>query len=177
MRASILNRKVHRWGAILTAIPVLLVVTTGVLLQLKKQSSWIQPPTQKGSTSTVSGNFDDILQAARAGKHANISSWDDVDRLDVRPSKGIVKIKARNDWELQVDLETKEILQESYRRSDFIESLHDGSFFGLKFWIFLPSAVILLVLWGTGLYLFFLPYIARRNYRRKMQAKENSSES
>ena len=39
-----------------------------------------------------------------------IYSWDDIDRLDVRPEKGIVSSVKRK-WELQIDTETGVILQ------------------------------------------------------------------
>jgi hypothetical protein len=68
---------------------------------------------------------------------------------------------------VQVDLQTGEVLQVAYRRSDLIESLHDGSWFHdrAKLWVFLPVAVVVLGLWGTGIYLFFLPYAVRRSRR------------
>ena len=80
------------------------------------------------------------------------------------PGRGIVKVQACNRTEVQVDLQTAEVLQVAYRRSDLIESLHDGSFFHdrVKLWIFLPVALLLLGLWVTGVYLFVLPYLARR---------------
>lgn len=43
------TRKLHRWGALLTAVPLLLVIVTGLLLQVKKEAAWIQPPTMRGS--------------------------------------------------------------------------------------------------------------------------------
>ncbi len=91
-----------------------------------------------------------------------------MDRLDVRPGRGVVKVRAKNRWEVQIDAVTGEVLQVAYRRSDFIESLHDGSFFGhfTKHWIFLPTAIILFVLWGTGIYLFLLPYLVKRRRAR-----------
>ena len=51
----------------------------------------------------------------------------------------------------------------AYRRSDLIESLHDGSWFHdrAKLWVFLPTAAVVLMLWGTGIYLFFLPLAVR----------------
>jgi hypothetical protein len=59
------------------------------------------------------------------------------------------------------------VLQSTYRRSDLIESLHDGSWFHdrAKLFIWLPAGVVLCGLWGTGLYLWVLPYLTRR--RRK----------
>ena len=54
------------------------------------------------------------------------------------------------------------------RRSDFIESIHDGSFFGdyAKLWVFLPSALMVVGLWVTGMVLFFHPYVVKSRKRR-----------
>ncbi len=161
------TRRVHRWGAILALAPLALVVATGILLQVKKQVPWVQPPTQRGSTDMPAIPFDRILQIARGIEHAAVDSWQDIDRLDVRPDKGIIKIRARSRWEIQIDAASGEVLQVAYRRSDLIESLHDGSFFGdaAKLWIFLPSGIILLVLWLTGAYLWLVPIVSRRRAR------------
>lgn len=161
------TRRLHRWGAILTLAPLVVVITTGILLQVKKQVPWVQPPTQRGSPNTPNVSFDRILEIARGIEHSAVDSWQDIDRLDVRPDKGVVKIRARSRWEIQIDAATGEILQVAYRRSDLIESLHDGSFFGdaAKLWIFLPSGLILLGLWLTGAYLWLVPIVSRRRAR------------
>jgi uncharacterized iron-regulated membrane protein len=174
MKLSKLNRDIHRWGSILTALPVLVVIVTGVILQLKKDVAWVQPPSAKGSGAELNLGFAQILDAAKSAPEASIESWDDIDRLDVRPSKGIVKVRAKNRWEVQVDLGTGDVLQTAYRRSDLIESIHDGSFFHelAKLWIFLPSAVVLLVLWVTGVYLFFLPYAVKWKRRAAKRLAE-----
>jgi hypothetical protein len=121
-------------------------------------------------------SFDQILAAVAAVPEAEVTGWDDVDRLDVRPAKGMVKVRCRNRWEVQVDASTGAILQTEYRRSDLIESLHDGSFFGdpMKLWVFLPSAIILAVLWLTGMYLFVLPYWARWKKKKRRLAQQAS---
>jgi len=56
-----------------------------------------------------------------------------------------------------------------YRRSDLIESLHDGSFFTdtAKLTVFLANGAVLLALWVTGMYLWGLPLVARRGARRR----------
>lgn len=173
MKLSKLNRVVHRWGSFVIAVPALVVILSGVVLQLKKQSEWVQPPTQKGVADVPSLSFDEILAATQAVPEAAVKSWDDVDRLDVRPGKGIVKVRCRNRWEIQLDATTGELLQVAYRRSDLIESIHDGSYFHelAKLWVFFPTAVIFAVLWGTGMYLFFLPYLAKR--KRAKAKREN----
>lgn len=170
MKLAKLNRLIHRWGSIAIALPVLLVIVTGLILLLKKDVAWIQPPTQKGKVAELGLSFDQILEATKGVPEAKVESWDDIDRLDVRPSKGLVKVRAKNRWEVQVDATTGEVLHVAYRRSDLIESLHDGSFFHdkVKLWVMLPAAVVLLVLWVTGIYLFAQPHLARR--RRKKAA-------
>ncbi len=92
-----------------------------------------------------------------------MEGWKDVDRLDVRPGQGVIKVQCKNRWEVQVDAASGEVLQVEYRRSDLIESLHDGSFFSdpAKLWVFLPCAVVVLGLWVTGVYLFCLPWAVR----------------
>ena len=162
-------RRLHRWGAILIALPLLVVIGSGILLQLKKESDWIQPPTREGVGGPPTLAFEAILAAAATVPQAEVESWADVARLDVRPSKGVVKVRAKSGWEVQVDTTTGEVLQSAERRSDLIESIHDGSFFfaRAKLAVFLPAAVILAGLWGTGIYLFLLPMRKRRTGRAR----------
>ena len=103
------------------------------------------------------------LKASQQVPEAEVGSWDDIERLDVRPAKGMVKVRCKNQWEVQLDAKTGEILQVAYRRSDVIESIHDGSFFhdNVKLWVFLPAGLILAVLWATGIYLFLLPHLVK----------------
>lgn len=171
------SRKIHRWGAILVALPFLIVLVTGVILQLKKDVAWIQPESQKGVSLSPSISFAEILKISKSIPEAEITAWSDINRLDVRPDKGIVKVRANNHWEIQIDTETGVVLQSTYRRSDIIESIHDGSWFhdSAKLWIFLPSGIIVLVLWVTGIYLFFVPVISKR--KNRIRKKELQAES
>jgi uncharacterized iron-regulated membrane protein len=163
------SRKAHRWGAILIALPFLLVLVTGILLQVKKQVPWVQPPTQRGSAKTPTIAWDALLAVAKSQPEAEITGWQDIERIDVQPARGIAKIQAKNRWEIQIDTASGAILHTAYRRSDLIESLHDGSFFDdrAKVWVFLPVALVVLGLWGTGLYLFILPYYVKWKRRRR----------
>ncbi len=161
-------RKWHRWGAFIFAIPLAVVVVSGVLLQIKKQVTWVQPPTRKASVVEDAPHVEwkAILAAAKSIPESNVNSWEDIDRLDVRPSRGIVKIQCVNHWELQVDACDGTLLSSCYRRSDWIEGLHDGSLFGewVKLGIFLPNGLMLAFLWASGLYLWYLPI---RSWRKK----------
>ena len=48
MRAQILLRKVHYWGSLAIAIPLIIMIGAGVMLMVKKEFDWIQPPSQEG---------------------------------------------------------------------------------------------------------------------------------
>ena len=139
------------------------MVSSGIMLQLKKQSNWIQPNVEVNSSSKPV-MLQSYLDAVSTVKEANISSWDDIERIDIRPDKGIAKIKSKNNWEIQIDIETSEIYATYYRRSDIIESIHDGSFFSeiVKYGWFLPSGILLLTLSLTGIYMFFIPILKKR---------------
>jgi hypothetical protein len=163
------SRKLHRWGALLTFIPLLLVIVSGLLLQVKKQVPWVQPATNRGTGSVPEIQWQSLLEATSSVPEADVDSWEDIDRVDVRPGKGMAKVQCKNRWEVQLDLSTGEVLAANYRRSDLIESLHDGSFFSdaAKLWLFLPNGLLLLGLWCTGVYLWWLPIGVKRKKRKK----------
>ena len=113
---------------------------------------------------------------------AEVQSWDDVDRVDVRPKDGIAKVTCKNRYEVQVDFRTGETVQVAYRRSDLIESIHDGSFFhdAAKLYVFLPAGVVVLGLWVTGMYLWVLPNWvrwSRKSTSPKSQVVKPASET
>jgi uncharacterized iron-regulated membrane protein len=170
MSAAKWNRKLHRWGALITCLPVLVIFVTGFFLQMKKEWAWVQPPTEVGqSPDQVNLSWTEILEAAAAVPEAQISTWADVDRVDVRPDKGMLKVRSRNRWEVQLDASTGAVLSSNYRRSDLIESLHDGSWFHdqAKLWIWTPTALVLCGLWVTGVYLWLLPHLMRRRKKQR----------
>jgi uncharacterized iron-regulated membrane protein len=171
------SRKIHRWGSIIIAIPFLIVLVTGLLLQVKKEVEWIQPSSAEGVSTIPEISFDEILTTAAQVEEAEISDWSDIDRLDVRPDKGIVKVRSITNWEIQIDTKTAELLKAEFRRSDIIEAMHDGSWFNehAKLWIFLPSAIIVTVLWITGIYMFFIPYLNRRRNAKRMSTIKKQS--
>ena len=140
------------------------MVSSGIMLQLKKQSNWVQPNVEITSSSKPV-MLQAYLDAAKSVEEANVSSWEDIERIDIRPNKGIAKLKSKNNWEIQIDIETAEIYAKNFRRSDIIESIHDGSFFSevVKYGWFLPSGILLLILSLSGIYMFFIPIFKRRN--------------
>jgi uncharacterized iron-regulated membrane protein len=171
MRTSTLLRKIHYWGSFSIALPLIIMIGAGLLLMVKKEFDWIQPPSQKGIERQLvpMASMQDLFDAASAVEVAEFTRWDQLQRADLKPGKGIIKFVSKTDWEVQIDTHTTEVLSVAQRRSDVIESIHDGSFFAdwVKLWVFLPAGIGLFVLWVSGIYLFtFTEYKKRRNHRR-----------
>ena len=174
MKTQVLFRQIHHWGSIIIAIPLVIMIGAGILLMLKKEFEWIQPSTQKGIVRDAipTQSFEALFAAAKSVEKAGITDWKDLERVDVKAGKGVIKFVSATDWEVQIDTHSAEVLQVAYRRSDIIEQIHDGSFFAdwAKLWLFLPAGIALFILWLTGMYLFFLPYYKKWQKRKKETA-------
>ncbi len=172
MSFNVLNRKIHYWISFGAALPMIVMIGSGLFLQSKKHWSWVQPTEVRGTGTTPAMDLDGILAALRTAPEMNVHTWDDVNRLDVRPGRGVVKAWLMNGYEVQVDLGTGRVLHTAYRRSDLIETIHDGSFFGgdwTKLGLFLPSGIVVLLLWIGGMWMWWVPFAAKRRHRRKKQ--------
>jgi hypothetical protein len=170
---NVLNRKIHYWASFIVAVPVLVIIGTGLLLQLKKQWTWVQPAEHRGTGTAPAIGLADILESVKKAPGMGVAGWDDVNRMDVRIDRGLVKVWLRNGYEVQVDLGTGAVLQTEYRRSDIIESIHDGSFFAgdwTKLGIFLPAGITLFVLWLGGMWMWWVPFAAKRRLKRRRAA-------
>lgn len=151
---------VHRYIGIALAVFLLISAVTGVLLGWKKHSDFLQPPTQKG-ISQESEKFKSISELSNIANEAMSLGGQDggaIDRMDFRPSKGMVKvIFEKGNWEVQVDASNGEILSIAQRHSDWIESLHDGSiisdFFKFVSMNILGFGLLILTLAGFWLWL------------------------
>ncbi len=162
-------RLVHYWLTAFTLVTVAVVAITGVLLSLKKDFDVLQAPTAEASAPGLPATSINRLVAAVASEPGRSGlGWRDVDRIDVRPGDGLAKVILNDRTEYQVDLHTLQVLQTGYRTSDFIETLHDFSVLGDwgKYLLSLPTGIALLVLWGTGAYMFIKPMLVKRRKRR-----------
>ena len=171
MNPKRLFRQVHYWLSLAVLVPVIIMLGAGTLLMLKKEIDWIQPSTERGvvEAQLPEASFQQMLAAAQQHPEAGIAQWSDIDRIDLRVDRGIAKLRANSGWEVQVDTKTAEVLHVAYRRSDVIEAIHDGSFFSdaVKYYVFLPSGILLIIMWATGVYLFLLPQLAKAKKRRQ----------
>ncbi|MDZ7631126.1 MAG: PepSY domain-containing protein [Gemmatimonadaceae bacterium] len=174
MRLNVLTRRIHYWVTLGIALPVAVIIGTGVLLQVKKQWAWVQPTEIRGTGAVPVVGFTEILTAVRTVPSLDVAGWDDIKRMDIRADRGLAKVTVKGNWEVQVDLGTGKVLKHEYRRSDLIESLHDGSFFlgdVSKLGLFLPTGIALCLMWLTGLWMFWLPFSVRRKRRRALADK------
>ena len=138
-RASVKNRLLHRWIAMIIALPMLLVIITGIFLQVRKPIDWIQPPTLKGSQKyqpVVA--LEQVLTEVKSVTEMKVNDWSDIKLLDLRPKKGIIKVRNYRELETQVDATTGEILQTAQRRNDFVVKMHDFSAWNARLWFGLP---------------------------------------
>ena len=167
-------RKLHRYLGIVLSILLLISALTGILLSLKKDVDLIQPPTQRGESKDLQDwkPLEELSKTAETALYQLEPSQagNSIDRLDIRPSKGIVKVLfEQQQWEVQIDGTSGKVLSIGRRHSDWIESLHDGSIISDLFKLismnFLGFGLIVLLL--TGLWLWYGPRRFRFLRRRR----------
>jgi len=150
-------------------LTIFVIASTGILLSLKKDFDTLQPPTLAGSAPGELGRpVADLVAAVATVPGHGGATWRDVDRIDIRPSDGVAKVILYSRTEVQVDLATGKVVQVGYRTSDWLETIHDFSFLGgwSKYVFSTGSGLLILGMAGTGVYLFLLPFLARRRKRR-----------
>lgn len=127
-RSTRFYRKLHKWLAVPLLAVMLLIGATGLLLGWKKQTELL-PPTQKSLLTEQPWISLDSLQAiAIRYSRDSLQQLASIDRMDVRPQKGVVKVRfAEHFTELQLDGHTGQILSVRQRTSDLLEMIHDGS--------------------------------------------------
>jgi len=147
----------------------------GIFLMLKKEIDWIQPPTERGAIINQIPNisYAQLLEAGQSRPETGIVKWSDINRIDFRPTKGVAKVISDSGWEVQIDTSNGAVLSTNFRRSDVIESIHDGSYFAewTKLYLFLPIGLLLILMWGTGFYLFVITEIQKLRKRARTKTK------
>ncbi|MFZ1808562.1 MAG: PepSY-associated TM helix domain-containing protein [Cyclobacteriaceae bacterium] len=146
---------------------VIIISITGILLSWKKNIDLLQPPEQKGTSSDLTQwvSVESIVQSASHAVDSVVGRNIEVDKLDVRPSKGIIKVLFKEGyWEVQVDGTTGKSLSVMQRHTDWIEQLHDGSiindFVKLTYSNILGWGVLILTL--SGFWLWYGPKVVKK---------------
>ena len=172
-------RWLHRKIAIFLFVFFLVISVTGLLLGIKKHSGLLAP-TQKGSSQDLSTwlPIDSLRIKAFAYLHDSVSPSlsNELDRIDIRPSNGIVKFTFKNHYNgLQLDGSTGRLLSIEKRKSDFIEQIHDGSIldrlFGtsndqikLSYTVIMGTSLFMLVV--SGFWLWYGPKRLRKSRKK-----------
>ncbi len=68
------------------------MIGSGLLLLPKGGMDWVQPPTVRGQVGNPSLSMEQILSLTRSVEQMEVASWSGINRLDVRPRKGVVNI-------------------------------------------------------------------------------------
>nr|WP_262493642.1 PepSY domain-containing protein [Maribacter hydrothermalis] len=173
-----LFRKVHRTTGAALFIFFFFISITGLLLGWKKHSGGILLSKSYQGTSTDLKDWlsvDSLHTLANAYLLKSVSPElsTEIDRIDIRKEKGMVKfVYANHLWGLQLDGATGKILNTERRYSDLIEHIHDGSILDnyigtsnnqIKVFYTTVMGIALLVFTITGFWLWYGPKRMRRN--------------
>lgn len=157
----------HRWVGVGIGLVLMLSAATGLLLLVKKDYAWIQPPTVTGTPGPVESlkSLQEVYAAVFALGLPEFRSEADISRIDFRPDKRVHKVvSVHHHTEVQVCATTLAVTGPSTRRSDWLEQLHDGSWFGpWAHGVLMPAAALaLLFLGGSGYAMWLWPKWQRR---------------
>lgn len=162
----------HRWLGLFLLTFILISAITGILLAWKKQAKLLQPPTQESSFIEPEKPWLSVEKIGKIAQEVFARSNPNqplvIDRLDIRPDKGIVKVQFAHYWEVQIDGYSGEVLSIAQRHSDWIEKIHDGSIIseGFKLWSMNTLGIGLLLLSLTGSWLWLGPRRVRELKRQ-----------
>ncbi|MEX0891307.1 MAG: PepSY domain-containing protein [Gemmatimonadota bacterium] len=149
---------IHLWAGVVITVLILVVSVTGIALN-HKRGLGLMPEVQH----TPAAAFEDALPLAELARHATAAvgaaGEAGVDRMDVRPDDGIVKVRFndREVHEATVVLATGEVLHVGLRNDVFMEKLHSGEIFGAQGILLSDLAAVgltLLVLSGFWIWLY-----------------------
>jgi uncharacterized iron-regulated membrane protein len=165
------TRPLHRWVGVPLTLFILLSAITGGILGWKKNFAVLQPFNERGASADQRDwrPWHEVNEAAIRGLALHLPADEfaemEVDRYDVRPGRGLVKVQfVPRNWEVQVDPTTLEVLHVARRHSDWIEQLHDFSIISdnVKVIGMTLLALGLIVLSFSGLWLWYGPIYLRR---------------
>lgn len=167
-------RSLHRWVSVIIAIPLFIIVGSGIILASRGFWPWMQPEYPMPAQAEMKIGFPEMLAAVQSVPAARMQSWADVSQIDVRPKTGQIRLRSKFDhWEVQVDPGTGRVLGYGQRRVGWFTALHQGALWGEfpRYGIFYVSAWGLFFLLISGLVIFFKPYANRFRKKKYMESK------
>jgi hypothetical protein len=154
----------HLWVGVLFTVVLLMLAVTGIALNHKRPLG-LMPDVAHTPSAPLAASLPIAELADRARAGGSLAADVAVDRMDVRPDKGFVKVRFDDPgWtEVTVDLATGEALHVGRRGDVFFEQLHSGELLGGD-WVLLTdaAAVALVVMLLSGYWLWLAPRWRRR---------------
>lgn len=169
-------RWLHKWGGMVAALFLALIAATGLLLAVKARFAWIRPETAEAAAIASIHEIvpmSTVIEAACSQGLPGMKGHGDIDRLEYRVKDNVFKVTSKTRYhEVQVHGTTGKVLSVGTRNDQFLEDLHDLSFFHdwLHDWWLPVVATVLFVLSFSGGVMFFTPVVRRWKFRR-MQKK------
>ncbi len=150
----------HLWLGVTATALFLVLALTGILLNHKKALGFM-PEVPHHAGNGLRGALPLLEFQEAAGKVVPSAVAEaGIDRMDVRPDDGLVKVRFDDlrVTEVTLDLHSGAVLHVGERNDVFLEKLHSGEIFGGA-WTLLSDAgaVLLLTLVGTGYWLWLYP--------------------
>ena len=149
----------HLWLGVITTGIVLILSISGILLNHKRPLG-LMPDVPHEPTGAFESALTLAALAGAAAEAAPAAAAAGIDRMDVRPGDGIIKVRFDDDvvTEVTLDINNGEVLHVGERNDVFLEKLHSGEIFGDN-WILLSdlAAVALVILVVTGYWLWLFP--------------------
>jgi len=149
----------HLWLGIATTVVVLILSITGILLNHKRPLG-LMPDVP----NTASGAFEDALPMAELARLAAVAAPEagaaGIDRMDVRPGDGLIKVRFDDAvvTEVTLDINSGAVLHVGERNDVFLEKLHSGEIFGDNGILLSDiAAIALILLVATGYWLWLFP--------------------
>lgn len=166
---------IHLWLGVLSTIALIAISITGILLNHKRGLGLMPDvPHEPTGEFTAALPLERLAYAALlAAPPAARGDWKEgdpvdislIDRMDVRPRNGFVKVRLRDkaSMEMTVDINTGRVIHTGRRGDVFLEKLHSGEIFGgIRFVILSDIAAIALVLTLiSGYWLWLVPKLSR----------------
>lgn len=145
-------RKVHSVMGAWLFLLFFIIAVSSILLAWKKHSGgWIQQTTQTGVSSDLKDwlPLDSLHNIAMKVYHDSIEAKAPIafDRIEIRKENGVAKFLFNDRFiGIQLDGTTGALLLIEQRRSDIIESIHDGSILD---WLFQTNTDVFKIIYST----------------------------
>jgi uncharacterized iron-regulated membrane protein len=155
----------HLWLGVTVAFLVVIIAVTGILLNHKRalglmpEADFAQPDAFAASLPLPA-----LAQIAMQEVSPEIAGAG-IDRMDVRPSKGLIKVRFRDDRVTEVILALHDgaLLSTGARSDSFIEQLHSGHVFGdAGFLLSDVAAGALILILISGFWMWLYPHSKAR---------------